>query len=453
MMEVKQRILSRRHFLQVAGTVAAGVLLAGCVQAPPAGSAEGEAPAGQAPGELALLMVDWNDASRKLYEEETLPAFTEQQGGLAVLPDWTSWGDLDAKVMTAFASGLQPDVFQADNVEFGPKYYQRGIIAELDDLVASTEGGPEKLADFYTKAIEEGSKIDGKLVALPYVLDNRAVFHRNDFFEEVGIDPATAFQSWDDFRNAATALTIRDGDAFTRAGWWANTGQFCFQTYVQYLWQNSGALLNETQDQVAFNSEAGIEALAFWTQLIREDQVGPVEDMPNVGEMSPVTAGQLAMQFTGYGLLLNIGNYAPELSDKVGVSLLSQKEPAALWYANTFFLSKKDQVDNAWSLLDFLVLNDDNFRKYHEATGGLPPRVSVTDQASHITPLHHVLIDDVMNAPGSHTTPAVPFSLEVLERVSEACQKAVFGEATPAEALATAAEEANQIIERYRSQA
>ncbi len=57
-----------------------------------------------------------------------------------------------------------------------------------------------------------------------------------------------------------------------------------------------------------------------------------------------------------------------------------------------------------------------------------------------------------MSAPGSHTTPPVPFNLEVLGRISNMCQKAVLGQATPQEAVATAADEANQIIQRYKNQ-
>jgi multiple sugar transport system substrate-binding protein len=435
-------------FLRLSGIAAAGTVLAACTQV--AAPTAGEAAPAAAGGELSLLMVDWNDNSRTVYESDVLPAFTEATGW-TVLPDWTSWGDLDTKVMTAFASGLQPDIFQADNVEFGPKYHERGILAELDDLVAASSSATEKLSDFYTKAIEEGSKNSGKLVAIPYILDNRACFYRKDLLEEAGIDATQAFASWDGFREAAIAQTVRDGETFTRAGWWSNLGQFCMQTYLQYLWQNGGNLLNETEDAVAFNSEQGIEALAFWTSLIREDMVGPAEEIPNVGDLNPFTAESVAMFFSGYGTLLNVQTYAPDMFENVGVVVLANEQPASLWYANTFFLSKKDNVDTAWQLLEHLVFDDDNFLKYHEAQGGLPPRKSIVESASFITPLHLVLIDDVMNAAGSHTSPPVPFSLEVLDRISEMCQKAVFGQATPEEAIAVAADEATQIIERYRS--
>jgi ABC-type glycerol-3-phosphate transport system substrate-binding protein len=154
-----------------------------------------------------------------------------------------------------------------------------------------------------------------------------------------------------------------------------------------------------------------------------------------------------------YGTLLNVKKYKPEIWDSIGITVLGQKVPGSLWYANTFFQSKGKHVNEAWKLLSYLVLDDDNFRQYHEATGGLPPRKSVAAKASHITPLHMILIDDVMKAAGSHTTPAVPFNMEVLERIDEAIQKAVLSGVSPKEALDTAAEEGNQIIARNKAQA
>jgi multiple sugar transport system substrate-binding protein len=401
------------------------------------------------PVNLTLLMVDWNEDCRTLYEQEILPKFQEQHPGWTVTADWTSWADLDVKVMTAFAGGLQPDVFQADNVEFGPKYNQKGIIAELNPFIEGDPDARAKIDDYYPKALYEGATIAGKIVALPYVLDNRALFYRKDFFTEVGLSPDVPPATWDDFRAAAIKLTKRTDDTFERAGWHSDLGWTCFQTYVQLLWQNGGELLDEAHERCAFNSPEGVEALELWVRLIREDRVGPVEDMPSIGDLSPFTAGSLAMVFAGYGQLLNAQKYKPEVVDSTGITVLGEKQPAALWYANTFFLSKGKRLSQAWELLKWLVLDDGNFRRYHEATGGLPPRKSITASANHITSLHRILIEDVMNAPGSHTTPAEPFSLEVLERVSEACQKAVYGTTTAKEALETAAQEGNQIIARY----
>ena len=460
-MKERETILSRREFLAMSVVTTAGAILAACAPSatpaptePPAEAPQEpeEEPTAQPPAEevreLGLLLVDWNDAYRTILENEIIPAFEEANPGLTVLPDFTDWGNLDPKVMTAFAGGLSPDVFMADNVEFGPKYYPKGIVAELDALVDAA-GGAAVLDDFYAKAIEEGAKIGGKLVALPYVMDNRGLFYRKDFFEEVGLDPEDPPASWSAFREAAVALTKRTDDTWERAGWHSDTGFACFQTYVQFLWQNGGSLLNDAQDKAAFNAPEGVEAMEMWTSLIREDKVGPVEEMESVGDLSPYAAGILAMYYGGYGTISNVREYAPDVLDSIGVTIMAEKQKASLWYANTYFITNSDHVDQSWKLLSALVLDDDNFLKYHEAMGGLPPRKSTVADATYITPNHMVLLEDVMDAPGSHTTPAVPFALEMLQRVDEAAQRSVFGEATPKEAIDQAADEANQIIDRY----
>ncbi|MHB0875196.1 MAG: extracellular solute-binding protein [Anaerolineae bacterium] len=408
------------------------------------------APASTGPVTISLLMVDWNDDCRKVYDETILPKFQELNPGWTIAADYTDWGSLDVKVMTAFAGGLQPDLFQADNVEFGPKYNQKGIIAELNPLIDADPDARAKVDDFYPKALYEGATIAGQMVALPYVLDNRALYYRKDIMAEAGLADVVP-QTWEAFRDAAIKQTKMNGDTFERAGWHAGLGQFCFQNYVPFLWQNGGELLDDAHTRCAFNSDAGVEALEFWAKLIIEDKVGPVEDMPNVGDLSPYVAGTLAMCFNGPYEIRTAQEYAPEIVDSIGITVLGQKQQGSLWYANTFFLSKGSRVSEAWKLLSHLVLDDDNFRQYHESLGSLPPRKSIAASASHITPLHHILLDDVMAAPGSHTTPAEPFNAEVLERVTEACQTAVYGTATAKEALEKAAQEGDQIIARYAS--
>ncbi len=134
---------------------------------------------------LQLLMVDWNSDVKELFDKKILPLFEENNPNIKVTVDWSAWDVLDVKIMTGFAAGVYPDLFQADNVEFGPKYYQKGLIQELDPYIAKVS--KEVMDDFYSKAISRGSTLGGKIVALPYVLDNRALFYRKDFFREAGL--------------------------------------------------------------------------------------------------------------------------------------------------------------------------------------------------------------------------------------------------------------------------
>jgi len=458
-MENEKRTLNRREFLTIAAMASAGAAVAACAPrtavaptAPAAGPATPlpptTVPPTEEPRDLTLLLVDWNDAFRTVLENEIIPAFQEANPGLTVLPDYTDWGGIDAKVMTAVAGGIAPDVFMADNVELGPKYYAKGITAELDPFVAVT-GAEAILADFYPKAIDEGCKTpDGKLVALPYWLENRAFFYRKDFMAEVGLDPDKPPTNWTELRDAAIKLTKRTDDTFERAGFQVGAN---FQNYVIFLWQNNGVLFNETNDRVAWNRPEGIEALEYWVGIIRDDKVGPVENMQNVGDLQPFAAGLKAMAYSGSGTLANVGDFAPEIWDSVGVSVMGQKVKASLWYANAYLIAQSDHVEQSWKLLSSLVLDDDNFLKYTEAMQTLSPRKSIAGRASFMTPLHMVMIEDVMNAPGSHTTPSLLFSAEVLYMLNDFVAKAMYGELTPKEALDQAADAGNQIIARVLS--
>ncbi|MGQ9682601.1 MAG: extracellular solute-binding protein [Anaerolineae bacterium] len=459
---MEKQTLTRRQLIALTGGLGCAAALAACAPQEKVVQVEKEVtqvvketvvatPAPQSV-EISLLMVDWNDVSRKAIEEVIIPRFEETHPGTTVAIDFTApdWSELDTKVLTAAAGGLTPDVIQADLIEFGSKYYLKGLIAELNPWLDAAPGSREKLADYYEKGIYEGCSWEGKLLALPYLMDNRALFFRKDFLQEAGFDPAKGFADWEEFRAAAKAMTVRDGDIYQRMGWYNPAGQFCFQTYVQFLWQNGGALVNEAGDAPAFNTPEGVGALEFWTRLIREDKVAPVEGMEKQGDMDLMAAGMLASKFAGPGLLFDVQNYAPDKWDLLGVTILGNKKKAGLWYVNCYLLSSGPRQKPAWDLLSYLVFDDEAFKAYLEAQATLPPRRSMVKACKHITPLHMVLIEDLMNAENSHTSPLLRFAvMEIYERIDEACQKAVYGTATPAEALAQAEQECIQIFDRH----
>jgi multiple sugar transport system substrate-binding protein len=215
------------------------------------------------------------------------------------------------------------------------------------------------------------------------------------------------------------------------------------------MWQNGGSMLNDAQDKAAFDSDESVEALEFITSLLRDDKVGPLEEMPGVGDLTPIAAGTQAMAHGGASTAGNAAEFAPDIVDQLDLFVPEEKTKAHLWYANTAHMTKGDQMDEAWMLLEHLLLDDDNGMKIHTALQDLPARQSLADSAPHMTPLVKKLIDEVMFAEGSRTTPIVEFAGEVIPRVDEAIAKALYGEATPREALAVAAEEANEIITRY----
>ena len=111
-------------FLKKRGVVV-GLLIAGLIISSLPANNKVEA---KSPVKLQLLMVDWNSDVKKLFDEKIIPLFEEKNPNIKVAVDWSAWDVLDVKIMTGFAAGVYPDLFQADNVEFGPKYYRKFLM-------------------------------------------------------------------------------------------------------------------------------------------------------------------------------------------------------------------------------------------------------------------------------------------------------------------------------------
>jgi len=394
---------------------------------------------------LKLLLVDWNSEVIKLFDEKTIPLFEKENPNIKVAVDYTGWEQLDIKVMTAFAAGVAPDVFQADAVEFGPKYYQKGAVLPLNPYIAKV---PKEVMDEFPSISIEGAAINGNVIALPYRLDNRALFYRKDFFREVGLDPERPPRNWKEFREAAIKLTKRDSAGnVVRAGWLMQTDVYgSYQVFVQFLWQNKGSLLNETQDRAIFNSPAGLEAFQFMVSLVREDKVCPVEGIEDVGDLIPLTAGLAAMGFEGDWVIGNVKKYAPGLYKDIGITILEQKQKAGLYYANSYLMCRGKYPDEAWKLLSFLVLNRENFTDYLRASGGLPPRKSIVPAMEE--PLYQILIEGVMGAAGTKTSPQLTCTVELMDRIGKNIEQAIYGKMTPKQAVDKAVDECNDVLKR-----
>ena len=105
------------------------------------------------------------------------------------------------------------------------------------------------------------------MYCVPFRLDTRTIVYRKDIFEEVGqinIPPIYLEMletSAEKLNKIENGRLIRAGfDPSERSNW--NT-----QLYMEFLWQNGGEALNETETEAAFNSPEGVEALEFLANI------------------------------------------------------------------------------------------------------------------------------------------------------------------------------------------
>ncbi|MGE6725924.1 extracellular solute-binding protein, partial [Streptomyces niveus] len=184
---------------------------------------------------------------------------------------------------------------------------------------------PESLATAhdYEKRVLEPSRYDGKLYALPVILDTRIVVYRKDHFAEAGIKKTPA--NWAELRAVAKQLT-KDG----RLGFdpFSIELRQCWETF---LFANGGRLFSEDGKKVLFTEAGGVEALQFFKDLIKDGSVDYAKKT-DPGAPSNVQTGKASMMMSTSALWVQAKEQNPELieGDKLGAFVLANRRPAML---------------------------------------------------------------------------------------------------------------------------
>ncbi|MGH9245054.1 MAG: ABC transporter substrate-binding protein [Acidimicrobiales bacterium] len=170
---------------------------------------------GEISGEIKLLTPIFEGADGKeALEGEVLANFNAQYPDVEVVVEYTTYGDLNEKLVTALASGLVPDVMMM-GVGWVEGFADQGVLADLDQFGLTVDAA----GDQYTPEVLQAGVWEDSLYALPIMLDARLGIYRADIFEQEGIEPPGPTWTWEEMREAAIALTERDASGnLERAG-------------------------------------------------------------------------------------------------------------------------------------------------------------------------------------------------------------------------------------------
>ncbi|MFE7427869.1 MULTISPECIES: ABC transporter substrate-binding protein [unclassified Streptomyces] len=303
--------LTRRSVLAAIGAGTAAAALGACgTGTSTAGSADGPAE-----GEIRLLTPIFEGADgKKLLEKEILGSFRKKYPDVKVNVDYTTYQQLNEKITTGLAGGLLPDVLMM-GVGWIPPFAAKKAIAEL----------PEKLATAhdYEKRVLEPSRYDGRLYALPVVLDTRIVVYRKDHFAAAGIRKIPA--NWAELRAVAKQLTKGGRIGFDP---FSIELRQCWETF---LFANGGQLFSEDGRKVLFTDARGVEALQFFKDLV-QDGSADYARKTELGAPTNVQTGGASMMMTTSGLWKQVKDQSPDLieDDRLGAFVLANRRPAML---------------------------------------------------------------------------------------------------------------------------
>ena len=171
------------------------------------------------------------------------------------------------KTTASLAGGKYPDVVY----QFGPNIANLARSPKALDLTEAVKD-PEWNWDDFFPAARDAVTVDGKIRAVPALIDSLAVVYNKKLFRAAGIDPPEAGWTWDDYREIARELTDADAGRFG-TGWPGVGDEDTTWRLWPLVWGAGGDVLAEGGEEVGYGGEPGLQSFDVVDQLVQDRSV------------------------------------------------------------------------------------------------------------------------------------------------------------------------------------
>ncbi|HEY0953803.1 MAG TPA: sugar ABC transporter substrate-binding protein [Roseateles sp.] len=298
---------------------------------------------------------------------ELIAGFEREQPGVRVKVEQLPWTAAHEKLLTAFAGDATPDLAQVGNTWL-PEMQALGALEPLDAWIART---PVLQPADYFDGIWATNAPNGERVGLPWYVDTRLLFVRQDLLRRAGIPRIP--QSWDEWRTALARL--RETGMATPLLLPTNE----FEPLLALALQQPAEVLRDGGRFGNFSSPDFRRALGFYIERFQ------------TGDAPGLTNNQVANLYQEFGR----GTYAFYISGPWNIGEFKRRLPAGLdgaWTtaelpgpdglgasvaggASLAMFKRSRHKPEAWALISYLSRPDVQ-QQFYRLTGDLPPRRS-----------------------------------------------------------------------------
>ncbi|MEV0275687.1 extracellular solute-binding protein [Streptomyces sp. NPDC050610] len=428
---------SRRGVLRVGGVgalaAAAGGALSGCA----ADTASGVG----ADGRVTIQM--WhgqNDTAAKVMKslatefERTHPKIRVDMGG-GVLSD-----TMLQKVTAALASGSYPDIAYI----FGSDLANVARSPQVVDLTEKVHQGPMPWRNFHAPA-REAVTVNGKVRALPALLDAMAVVCNKKVFADAGVDLPKPGWTWDEFTDIARRLTSPAKGRFG-TGWPGTGDEDTVWRLWPLVWDLGGDVIAEDGKSIGFE-KAGPRALEVLKKLA-DDKSVYIDPKPGSEQLDQVfLSDRMGMSLSAPWALPDI--VQAKLDYHVVPMPTFSRRPVTISGPDTWVLfdNGEARAEAAFEFASWLTQPAQDSRWDIEA-GSLPlsrrseDRPAWREHAAR-TPGMSVFTEAVTSARVRPVHPAYP---RISRSLGQAIIAVLLGRKSPAAAVRSCAEESNAAL-------
>lgn len=184
----------------------------------------------------------WGDPAERDAYERVIAGFEAQNPSIKVEADYTpDQGNFQKKMATDFAGGNPPDVFLTNYRRFG-QFAARGVLEPVGPYLAASSAISAE--EYYPIAMDAFRYRGGEQTCMPQNVSSLVVYYNVDLFQAAGVPLPTGGWTWDEFTDAATALTRDlDGDGATdQFGVVIDPSMY---RYVSFIWSAGGEIVDD----------------------------------------------------------------------------------------------------------------------------------------------------------------------------------------------------------------
>lgn len=317
---------------------------------------------------LHVLMTTLRPALMDYLENTLIPDF-EQEHGVRVRIEYTTWNERLDKILIQHAAGAPPDIVMTG---FYSPYLEGsiGLLAPLDQYLATWEHTAG-----YPETIWETLRWDGQVYAVPLNTSVRGIGYHKQLFAEAGLDPELTPKSWEELLQYTTRLTRLDDSSqqVVQRGFYLDPRPSSgnAQSLFWFMLQNGVREVNLDTMESNLNHPKTLEALQFMLEI----QEASHALVPAVSGGLP--AGRTAMEWVAPGQ-----DRVVLFSDPADLGIFAPQRSADLPPVSHAFVDGLAIVeasrnkDLAWEFIAAL-LDDESLMEVQRATGWISGRTEL----------------------------------------------------------------------------
>ncbi|MET4159202.1 multiple sugar transport system substrate-binding protein [Agromyces sp. PvR057] len=410
-----------RHKRLLAGSAMAAVAAMTLV-----GCSSGSADSGEQTVTMWIYPVIADEASHRDYWDGIVKAYEADHENVTVKYEIYPWANRDESLATAIAANKAPDLVYLIPDQLST--YQNSI-EPMDEYL------PAEQKDDILDNVVDSITIDGQLMGAPLLTSANALMCDKNAFDAAGLTeyPST----WDDLMDIAPALKEK---GIYATQYFAAPEVTLNMTFYPLLWQAGGSVFNEDGSEVAFDSEAGVEALTYITDMAKNGYIEPdlISTFPSL-EQTAIATDQVAC--TWQSAPADVSAFWGE--DAIVIKPpLENEESVSYGTVGSLAMMKGSSHKEAAGAFAAYATNAENVVAYDLAANYFSPLKS-TGELYADDPIQGAIEAIV---PTSTVGELFPSSREVMGVLAPEIQAALLGTKTPKQALEDAAASAAPLL-------